>query len=102
LFVFWRPYLSLLIILNSIYVLYQYIRFGKSPEIPLTDFAAFFNGALIRSHSETYDSKTNVLYLYMIPLTYLPPNKPNILLQKPIKNLKMDGCWLMKGFERLC
>jgi hypothetical protein len=32
----------------------------------------------------------------MIPLTYLPPNKPNILLQKPIKNLKMDDCWLMK------
>uniref|UniRef100_A0A914QJ14 Uncharacterized protein n=1 Tax=Panagrolaimus davidi TaxID=227884 RepID=A0A914QJ14_9BILA len=26
----------------GIYVLYPYIRFGKSPENPLTDFAAFF------------------------------------------------------------
>uniref|UniRef100_A0A914PAX1 SUN domain-containing protein n=1 Tax=Panagrolaimus davidi TaxID=227884 RepID=A0A914PAX1_9BILA len=56
-----------------------------------------FSGAVIRSHSEIHDLKTNVLYLYMIPLIYFPPNEPNILLQRPIKNLKMDDCWLMKG-----
>uniref|UniRef100_A0AC35GWW7 SUN domain-containing protein n=1 Tax=Panagrolaimus sp. PS1159 TaxID=55785 RepID=A0AC35GWW7_9BILA len=37
------------------------------------------------------------IYICMIPLIYLPPNEPNILLQKPIKNLKIDDCWLIKG-----
>jgi hypothetical protein len=94
--IFWRPYLPLLIILNSIYILYPYIRIGKTP-ITLTDFAASFNGANISSHSETYDPKTNILYLSGIPLIYLPPNEPNILLQRPIKNLRLDDCWFMKG-----
>uniref|UniRef100_A0A914P2A0 SUN domain-containing protein n=1 Tax=Panagrolaimus davidi TaxID=227884 RepID=A0A914P2A0_9BILA len=94
--IFWRPYLPLLIILNFIYILYPYIRIGKTP-ITLTDFAASFNGANVSSHSKTYDPKTNILYLSGIPLIYLSPNEPNILLQRPVKNLRIDDCWLMKG-----
>uniref|UniRef100_A0AC34FB12 SUN domain-containing protein n=1 Tax=Panagrolaimus sp. ES5 TaxID=591445 RepID=A0AC34FB12_9BILA len=62
-------------------------------------YSIHFLGAVIDSHSETYDPKTNILYFSGIPIVYLPPNEPDLLLQRPIGNLTINDCWLMKGSE---